>query len=230
MPEHPGSRETYEYISDWIAPNFFYSKKDVWHRFGMLGVFADYVLSCTQGDILEIGTGESSIYLSAVAKKYQRRFITCDASPSKIVNPLTIPGYIAGETVQYLEANDPVPASLGMTVAYAGTSDSLFERVALPPLALAFIDGDHLYQQAKRDFTNLWPLVVEDGYLCLHDTYPANEGETSEHRSGEVWRLRKELEVSDRMDVLTLPRGTAMNAGLTMVRKRRAVSPEFQDG
>ena len=229
--EHPGSRDTYDTIAQWIVPDFPYSKKDVWHRFGFLGVFADYVLSHLQGDVLEIGVGESSIYLTVVVNKYRRRIFYCDASPSKIINPMTIPGYImASDELTYLEDHDPVPETLKRGVAYAGPSDTMFKRLPITPLALAFIDGDHLYPQVARDFHNVWPYIVDNGYVLLHDTYPANAEECGENRSGEVWQLRRELERNTRMDCLTLTRGTAMNAGLTIVRKRPLMSEPFQDG
>jgi len=47
---HPGSKDTYDFINNWIRPDFFFSVKDLWDRMGMLGVFGDYVLSCTKGE------------------------------------------------------------------------------------------------------------------------------------------------------------------------------------
>jgi hypothetical protein len=106
----------------------------------------------------------------------------------------------------------------------------MFHRFTLPKIAYAFIDGDHLYKQAAQDFRNLWPSMNDNGYVLLHDTYPANEEECKEHRSGEVWQLRKEIEANGRMDCITLPHGTAVNAGLTIVRKRPLQSEPYQDG
>jgi len=38
------------------------------------------------------------------------------------------------------------------------------------PIALLFIDGDHIYQEVKKDFEMWIPLVVEGGFVMLHDT------------------------------------------------------------
>ena len=227
MPEHPASREMYDYIADWIAPDFAFGKKDYWHRFGMVGVWAEYVLSCTQGAILEIGTGESSIYLTKANEKHKRRIYHCDIAPAKITNPLSIKGVFA-EPYTYFEERDPTPSRLEQCVLYAGSSDSLFKRFNIEPLALSFIDGDHLYEQVVKDFKNVAERTVANGYILLHDTYPADEGECAENRSGEVWRLRREIESDPRYDSITLPVGTAVNAGLTIVRVKLSNRPEFQ--
>jgi predicted O-methyltransferase YrrM len=211
---HPGSKETYEYIADWIAPDFFFSKNDFWHRMGMLGVFGDYVLSCTPGDVLEIGVGESSIYLGKVAKKYGRKIFHCDLSPCKIQNPLTVPGYLEKDIATF----------------YEGSSDDFFENVRLPRLALVFIDGDHHYEQVKKDFWSAVPHIVENGYILLHDTHPPDESYLSpDSACGDVYRLRQEIEDDLSFDVITLPKGTAMGVGLTICRKRPANPPHYQD-
>ncbi len=204
MEVHKGSQETYDYIAKWIASDFFFSVNDVWHRMGMLGVFGDYILSCTQGDILEIGVGESSIYLSALARKYNRRIYNCDISDSKIDNPLTVEGYLAPERA----------------VFFRGPSNNLFNAIEITPIAIAFIDGDHNYEQVRKDFDNIAPYIVTNGYIILHDTYPPTEDYIDENRCGTVYKLRQEIEEDKRFDCITLPIGTAMGVGITIVRKK----------
>lgn len=229
---HKGSLETYEFIANWIDPNFFFSRNDGWGRFGMLGVFVDYVLSCTQGDIAEIGVGESSIYLTSLAKKFKRNIYHCDISPSKITNPMTVPDYLS-ENGLYVEENRKIsvnfPPSSSKCLFYAGASDSFFKEIRITPLAVAFIDGDHNYPQVHKDFWNFVPLLVPDGYVFLHDTYPPDEEHLSEHRCGTVFRLRQEIEKNDQFDCLTLPKGTAMGVGFTIVRKRPLNLPYWKE-
>ena len=210
---HKGSQETYEYISKFITSNFFFSVNDVWHRMGILGVFGDYVLSCTFGDVLEIGCGESSIYLAKVAKKYNRHIYHCDLAPSKIDNPLTVPGYMEPEIATF----------------YRGASDQMFKDLKLTTLALVFIDGDHIYEQVKKDFDNVVPYVVDNGYILLHDTYPPDESYVDENRCGTVYKLRQELEKDERFDCITLPKGTAMSVGITIVRKKPLNRPYYNE-
>jgi len=205
---HEPSLETYKDIADWIG-DFPYSLKDKWYRMGFVGVFADYVLSSLPGDILEIGTGESSIYLTKLSLKYGRKIYYCDIEPGKIINPLTVPGYLNPDGV-----------------FFQCSSDKMFET-SLSPLAFVFIDGDHSYKQVKKDFWNAYRHLVEDGFILLHDTYPPDLSWTNDYQCGEVYKLRLELEKDERFDCVTLTRGTAMNVGLTIVRKRHTERKGF---
>lgn len=228
---HKESQETYDFIADWIDPNFFFSKKDVWHRFGMLGVFGDFVLSCTPGNIAEIGVGESSIYLSHLARKYFRMFFSCDISPSKIVNPLTVDGYLVTTGVNRdLSHNNPSYAQ-GMTRLFVGPSDAMWDHFPIErnSLALTFIDGDHLYDQVAEDFRVAVSRTVDNGYILLHDTHPPSEEYLGESRCGTVYQLRQEIErMRDLFDCITLPKGCAIDVGLTIVRKKPSSAPHYQ--
>ena len=225
---HKESQETMDFIADWIAPDFFFSKKDVWHRFGMLGVFGDFVLSCTQGDILEIGVGESSIYLGHLARKYDRFIYHCDISPSKIINPLTISGYIWPDTTKRVPEKSTW-GQQGKSIVVMDSSDEMFKNMDIKPLALSFIDGDHLYPQARKDFFNIMERTVDNGYVILHDTHPPEPDFLREERCGDVWKLRQEIEMNPRFDCITLPRGCAINVGLTIVRKKPSKVPYYNE-
>ena len=214
MIPHPGSVDTHRQLS---------SGHDGLERYRILHDFGQYVLNGVQGDILEIGVGESSYFLSRLGEKFRRRIFHCDISPSKIVNPLTVAGYLSHEDdVTYLEERG-IPDGCGAkrVICFAGPSDDLFKRFALPKIAFAFIDGDHRYEQAARDFWNVWPLLADEGVIALHDTYPPDETWTTENTCGDVYRLRQELEKDPRMDCLTLGRGCAIGVGITFIRKRR---------
>lgn len=227
---HKGSKETYEYIANWICPDFFFSKNDVWHRMGFLGVFADFVLSSIGGDVAEIGCGESSIYLSHVARKYNRRMYHCDIAPDKILNPLTVPGYMLPYDLDPVVAVDRPKTFIAQNSSFfMGPSDEFFQQVDPKGLALSFVDGDHNYMQAKKDFENFLERTYENGYILLHDTYPpTKEYLCPDSRCGDVYRLRQELECDERVDVMTLPQGTAMGVGLTICRKKPSQREYFQ--
>jgi hypothetical protein len=198
------SQEIYNSIAQWITPNFFFSVDKAWDRMGFLGVFGDYVLSRMPGDIVEIGVGESSIYLTALAKKFNRHVYHCDMDVPRVDELVSIDGYFDKQGV-----------------IFKGSSDDFFKQVSLTPIALGFIDGGHTYEQAGRDFYNLLPHVVDHGFILLHDTYPPNEQWATETTCcGDVYKLRQELEKNKDLDCLTLTLGTAMEVGLTIVRKK----------
>lgn len=227
MTVHLESQETRDFIADWIAPTFFYSKKDVWHRFGMLGVFGDFVLSCTPGNVMEIGVGESSIYLSHVARKYDRKIFHCDISSGKIVNPSTVDGYLTEKALNLPNTGGGVYQDKN-ALFFIGASDDFFKLVDMAPLALTFIDGDHIYEQVEKDFFNAVAHTVDNGYILLHDTYPPSEDYLREERCGTVFRLRQQIEQDARFDCITLPVGCAVSVGLMIVRIKPKNLPYYQ--
>lgn len=219
MPHH-GSVDTFQTLS---------TGRDGLERFRILYDFGQYVLNGVHGDILEIGVGESSYYLSRLAEDFKRRLFHCDISPSKIINPMSVPGYLSAATdLTYFEERDATPP-LGRVVCFGGASDQFFQRIDFPAIAYAFIDGDHNYAQAKKDFWNTWPLLSENGVIALHDTFPPDETWIDENKCGDVFLLRKELQLETaQMDVFTLTRGCAIGVGMTFVRKKKA-NPKFHE-
>lgn len=228
---HRESQETKDFIADFIAPDFFFSKNDSWHRMGMMGVFSDFVLHCTPGAVAEVGVGESSIYLSRVAKKYGRTIFHCDMAPDKILNPLTAAGYLTeeGEDLRETPGGAPKYFTRGNSHFFSCSSDEFFAAIK-EPLAFTFIDGDHNFEQAKKDFVNALMRTVDNGYILLHDTYPPDEEMTHEARCGDVYKLRQWIAGLREVDAITLPRGCCMGVGVTICRKRPAKSPYYQDG
>lgn len=195
--EHQGLKNLYEEVV---------SGRYMWERWGLLGVICDYVLYYTQGDILEIGCGESSIYLSQLAEKYNRTCFHVEYSKSGVHNMQNTKGYFGLRSKVFNQK-----------------SEDFFKEVKPSPLALAFIDGDHDYYVVKDDFDNVWDYVVENGYIFLHDTLPPNESWTVPEKCGTVFRLREDLETlnytSDVIEVFTFPK-SAFDVGLTMIRKK----------
>lgn len=229
---HRESKETYEFIADWVAPNFFHSKNDVCERMGPLALFGEIAMAgLPVGDIAEVGCGESSIYLSHLARKYRRKVYHCDLADGKIINPLTVPGYMHTEALELSPRDHNRLITVGNSNFFMGSSNDLFKiHLKDSCLAFTFIDGDHEYAQAKQDFDNAMNLTVENGYVLLHDTYPPSPKYLSpDSACGDVYRLRQEIEADKRYDSLTLVHGVAMDVGLTIVRKKPLVRPYFQE-
>ena len=89
-------------------------------------------------------------------------------------------------------------------------SDEFFAKYDGSPPSLAFIDGGHTYEQAKRDYDNARRILAPGGIIALHDTCPDAEADATPDRCGEVWRLEREI-TSEKFTFEVFP-------GLTLVR------------
>lgn len=205
VKEHPGSRELYDRVANWHPGPLFFSKEFGWERWGLLGVLADYVLHYTPGCIVEIGVCETSIFLSALAEKYNRQAFHCDVQRSVVENCKTVPGYF----------------SPSKSKTFIMSSDEFFKSIELPePAALVFIDGDHVYEQVRKDFVNALSVLSKDGYIFMHDTAPPNEEWIGETRCGTVYKLRRDIERDNDFNIFTFPR-SAWDVGLSIVRRAK---------
>ena len=183
-----------------------------WKRWELLAVLLDFVLSFTEGDMVEIGVGETSAIFTALSKKYRRKVYHCDLNRNRVKEHLKHKRYFGDMK----------------NLIFVGYSDDFFKRINLPPIAVGFIDGGHMHDQAKRDFDNLFSLVVEDGYIFLHDTYPSKELHVEERFCGTSYLLRQELENNPMVDCFTFT-NSSNNHGLTMVRKKPKDRPYYQE-
>jgi hypothetical protein len=95
-------------------------------------------------------------------------------------------------------------------------SDEFFAAYDGSPPNVIFIDGDHSYKQAKRDFENALEVLAPAGSIFLHDTWPRDENDTTPGIGGEVWKLSEELIGSPQLESYTWPRFP----GLTIIRRR----------
>lgn len=195
MNEHPALKNLYEEVV---------SGKYDWQRWGLLGVLCDYILSNRNGHILEIGCGESSIYFSKLAEKHNCLCYHVEYSKSGVHNMSYTNGYF-GKNSKIFNMK----------------SDEFFEKDFISKsgnkLSLAFIDGDHEYEQVKRDFNNTLLNMEKRGYIFLHDTCPPDESWCVPHKCGNVYRLRQEIEKEMGIHSFTF-KNTAFGVGLTMVR------------
>ena len=146
---------------------------------------------------------------------------------------------------------DPAPrlqVSLdASTRVFALTSDEFFARhdlakeLGLPSVALAFIDGLHLFEQALRDFINLERYAGKRSVYLVHDCLPLDAASAAREQrgqfwTGDVWKLipalrhwRPDLAVRT---IATSPSGLAMITGLdptstVLARNFAAVVDQF---
>lgn len=219
---HQESIETLKFIAKWHDTPFPFSKSEHWGRFGILGVLGHMVLQTLPNThILEIGTGESSIYLTELARRMNRKFYGCDFAQGKIYNPSTVSGYLHEDRILVRQGNIPLEYKNYQATMFIGTSDAFFKELEFPSIGLAFIDGEHKFEQVKKDFDNTFNLLSDDGYIFLHDTYPPEESYVLNEYCADAYKMRQELEKRDDVDCFTFNKMVACNVGITMARKRK---------
>lgn len=80
---------------------------------------------------------------------------------------------------------------------------------------LVFIDGDHMLDQAWRDFENSIKRLSRYGIIVLHDTWPPRRSFEQRTRCGHVWQVPALIkEHYPDLDMVTLP----ICRGITIVR------------
>lgn len=99
---------------------------------------------------------------------------------------------------------DPAPIAprpfAATTRTFAMESDAFFASAdadalfRADPIALAFIDGLHLFEQALKDFLHLERLAARGSVVLFHDCLPLDRATTSRVRTtgfwtGDVWKI-----------------------------------------
>ena len=99
---------------------------------------------------------------------------------------------------------DPAARGSGVTFAaetrlFALESDAFFAgeaetALAGEPIALAFVDGLHLFEQALRDFIHVERHAAPDSVVLFHDCLPLDRATASRTRAtgfwtGDVWKI-----------------------------------------
>jgi len=82
---------------------------------------------------------------------------------------------------------------------------------------MAFIDADHNAISAFQDFEDLFPHMIDNGIIFIHDTYPCEEKWTSSTACGDSWKVPFKIKekYGSQCEILTIP----IQPGLTMIKK-----------
>jgi len=82
---------------------------------------------------------------------------------------------------------------------------------------MAFIDADHKWEEAFQDFEDLFPHLIENGIIFIHDTFPCLKKWIDPRYCNDSWIVPHKIKekYGHLCDVLTIP----IQPGLTMVRK-----------
>ena len=88
---------------------------------------------------------------------------------------------------------------------------------------LIFIDADHCKESVWEDFQNFYKwLKPNTGILAMHDSWPANKGQTDPTRCGDCYKAIANVKKVKGAEVITLP----FQHGVTLVRK---VEPDWRN-
>jgi len=164
----------------------------------ILDSLLDDILKRITGPIIEIGMGESTEIFAVHAKRYGRKLYSCDLVMGGRFNCFDKPLFDDHE-------------------CFIGKSEDFIKQFDDRP-AVIFIDGEHTSKTVRMEIDALFPLLSQWGVMFLHDTFPHYEKHLAAGKTGDVYKVRQELERNPDIDVFTWPY-TANSFGLTMVMK-----------
>jgi predicted O-methyltransferase YrrM len=160
--------------------------------------------------VVELGTRTGgSFFIWCRSATSCRRFVSVDL-PGGVDGG----GYRADRTRLYQEflADRPAahPHLLQLDSQSLSTRDRVRELMAQTPIDFLFIDADHRYEGAKRDFELYEPLVAPGGLIAFHDILPRHQSP-----SIGVGRLWSELRVgSEAREFVQDPKQGRMGIGV----------------
>jgi SAM-dependent methyltransferase len=109
-----------------------------------------------------------------------------------------------------------VPFASGNRVIECSDTVEYMKKCAPASFELIFLDSSHEYEATLRELAEIERVIVPNGVLAMHDTYPPNEAQAVSGYCGDVWRAaafilwgRKDWEA------MTLP----AQYGLTLARR-----------
>lgn len=90
---------------------------------------------------------------------------------------------------------------------------------------MAFIDACHESNQVFKDFEGLFPYVMEDGFIFLHDTYPYDECMIDPNLCNDCYQVPYLIKnkYANQCEFVTLP----FNPGMTIIKKKLLRTPAF---
>ena len=80
-------------------------------------------------------------------------------------------------------------------VPFIGTSKEFVEHYNIRA-GLIFIDGSHLYEDVKKDFDLLFPMLVKNGFLIMHDIHwdgPGRVFKENNDKFSESYKVDKKI-------------------------------------
>jgi predicted O-methyltransferase YrrM len=82
---------------------------------------------------------------------------------------------------------------------------------------MAFIDADHNYKSAIKDFENILKLLNPGGIILIHDTDPKDDYLINPGYCGDSYKIVDILEKNNDINIFTFP---ITEAGLSIIQKK----------
>jgi len=106
------------------------------------------------------------------------------------------------------------------------TTDSFFSHFN-ENIDMAFIDADHCFESAKKDFLNCYKRLNDGGIIVLHDTDPEDNSLFAFNRCGDSYKIVDFLEKEfDDINIMTLP---LTEAGISIVTKKQSTRTHIRN-
>jgi len=96
------------------------------------------------------------------------------------------------------------------------TTDEFFETFE-GMIDMVFIDADHKYESALKDFENSLKVLNKGGCILVHDTDPEKDSLFDFGYCGDSYRLVEHLENRNDLNVVTLP---CTEAGISIITRK----------
>jgi len=184
--------------------------KDLWIIIERLG---DIVLKHNQGQIVEIGLGQSTFMFSKFAKQFDRMHYGCDRSD---------------RTCNWLKEKIKTKNTI---ICQMDSFDFMkLDCFKNMEVALFLIDGNHKNKYVSKEAEFLVSKLVPGGVGFIHDTFIKKdyyEKYKARGKTTEPYLTRLELEKRDDIWCLTWPY-TANRCGLTQIIKKEENRPFYR--
>lgn len=99
-----------------------------------------------------------------------------------------------------------------------GTTDFFFKTYKGLPFDVIFIDSDHSFESAKKDFDKSVKILNKHGIIIVHDTDPISKEYTASGYCGDSHLLVDYIEEQADFDIVTLP---ICEAGISIIKRKR---------
>ena len=179
-------------------------------EWAIVDLLSDFILDNSDVDIFEIGFGITSQILNCYAVEHDRTHYICDINRGKI---------------------SKARKNLKRTILYNGKSLDFIKEIDNISISIGMIDGEHRYETAIKEFNWIFKNLNKNGIIFIHDTYPYDEKWISYRKSGDVYKVRQELEKRDDLQIFTWPYGSSWKGyecGLSMVMKKEENRPFYK--